>query len=105
MFDPAFPIIAQVVEADTVLCPIRLREEPGAEACEQGGIQPALEDGILNSLSMVFTDFRDAAQSSLSRGRLRIHVICHYNEHHSLSNLICRRNMDNRRCRHGDGAQ
>jgi len=68
MIDSASPVIAQVIEAETVFVWIDNGEEILFEEHELGGGYFAFEDGILHALSVVEAGFGDLAESFFAAG-------------------------------------
>lgn len=72
VFDPSIPVGPKIVEPQGILREIGDLEEPRLHFDETRGINLAFKDGILHTLAVVETDFRDPSQSpraSLARRR------------------------------------
>jgi len=65
----------ETVDAEAVLILGDDPEQPRAEAFELSVVYPALEDGVLDTLSLVFAGGGDAAQASPTGLRLRVDVV------------------------------
>jgi hypothetical protein len=81
MFDTAFPVVAEEIKAQTVFLRIRHGKERCAECYPLGGINQTLEDRVLDALSAVLAEARNAAQTALSCLRSRADIVTNQDKH------------------------
>lgn len=84
VFDPPLPLVAEEVEAKAVLRGCDLGEEVGAEADPLGGVDEALEDGILDALPAIFAQAGNAAQTAAAGFFACADVVADEDEHRLL---------------------
>jgi hypothetical protein len=81
VLDTAFPVVAEEIKAQAVFLRIRHGSERCAESHPLGGINQTLEDRILDALSAILTEARNAAQTPLSRLRSRTDIVTNQDKH------------------------
>ena len=75
MLDPSAGVLIQGVDSQAVLIGVDDRQQLFAEENPLAGADQALEDGILNALTEVFTSLRHLAEATASRRGCRADVV------------------------------
>jgi len=81
VFDPSLPVAAKKVEPKAVLVGVGFVDELLSQVRPLRGIDQALEDGVLDPLTEVLTDFRNVSQAASAFFAFGVHVVGDKNHH------------------------
>lgn len=81
MLDTPSPFSSKKIKPKAVLFRVGLRQKAGTEFYPLGGINYALEDRVLNSLTAIFAQSGYPAQSAASRVISGANVVAHEYQH------------------------
>ena len=81
VFDPAFPVLAEEIVAETVMGRVDERFEAMFELGPLGGVDLAFEDGVLDALAEVEAGLGHAAEAGVAVGCGGGHVVGDQDHH------------------------
>ena len=81
MLNSRSPVGAESVETEAILLAIYFLDEAGSQYRPLGGVDLALEDGVLNPLPEILAQSRNAPETAAPGRVAGGHVVCDEHEH------------------------